>query len=97
MTKRFIIEVLLISCLAILVMALQPNLAIQASKLQIYADRTITLPGSFVRYSSPVLANLDADDDLEIVVGGSDGLRHAGDRRQSLVAARGDGQCRPAG
>ena len=75
--SRCITEILLISCLTISIAALQPNPASRASKLQVVADRTIPLASSFVRYSSPVLANMDADADLEIVVGGSDGRLYA--------------------
>lgn len=74
---QYLISILSILCLATVCVVLQPNSTSQASKLYAAADHTIPLSGTFVRYSSPVLENLDTDTDLEIVVGGSDGRLYA--------------------
>ncbi len=67
----------LILGLAALLFALQPESVGQASENQAMSLRGIALPGEPVRYSSPVLANLDTDAALEIVVGGRDGILYA--------------------
>ena len=72
LNKRLFLQIATTLCLIVGTLG-QPSSVGQASKLASNEDRQIPLSGSIVRYSSPVLANLDADDDLEIVVGGSDG------------------------
>ena len=75
MSRNSLLQIVLVVTL-ILALFLLPLPISQATKLASNENRSISLNGAHVRYSSPVLADLNSDSKPDIIVGGSDGRIH---------------------